>query len=142
MGSNFVDTLFRNETDSVFIQLFRYAIVGGLAFIADFGSLFILTEVFDIQYLVSASIGFVIGLVVNYLLSIQWVFNHKETNRNRGSEFLGWFVIGIAGLGLNALIMWFFTDILSLFYLISKFISTIIVFAWNFFARRFLMQNF
>ena len=68
--------LFVNKTDNTVVQLFRYTFVGGVAFIFDFGSLFILTEYIKIYYLVSAAIAFIIGLTINYLLSISWVFSN------------------------------------------------------------------
>lgn len=142
-SNNIFAVLFQNETNNIYIQLFRYGIVGGISFLGDFGSLYALTEFVGIPYLISACIGFCVGLVINYLLSIIWVFNNKDSDskRNRGSEFIGWTIIGVAGLGLNALIMWFFTDVLSVYYLGSKIISTILVFIWNFSARRFLISK-
>jgi len=40
--------LFKGKTDKTLIQLFRYTFVGGLAFLVDFGMLFILTEYFNL----------------------------------------------------------------------------------------------
>lgn len=132
-------------TDNIFIQLFRYTFVGGLAFIADFGSLWLLTEYAGWHYQVSACTAFVIGLTVNYLLSIRWVFaSNGDTDKSaavKSAEFLAYAIIGIIGLGLNSAILWLFTEAMSLHYLASKLISTTIVFAWNFLARRELMTR-
>lgn len=133
--------LFQEASENVVVQLFRYGIVGGISFIGDFGTLYALTEFLSCPYLLSASIGFCIGLTINYLLSIVWVFNRKSSGSRAGGELLGWLVIGLVGLGLNALIMWFFTELMNMYYLGSKIVSTIIVFAWNFFARRFLVSK-
>jgi putative flippase GtrA len=46
-------------------------------------------------------------------------------------------VVGLIGLGLNALIIYIFTELAHVYYLLSKIISTIIVFLWNFLARRY-----
>lgn len=136
-----IDPLFRDNSNRLVIQLFRYGIVGGISFVADFGTLYLLTEFAEVPYLVSASLGFCVGLATNWLLSIQWVFHREDVIRNKQVEFIGWLISGLAGLGLNALIMWFFTDILSVFYLFSKIVSTIAVFFWNFFSRRFLISK-
>ena len=106
----------------------------------DFGLLFILTEYLNIHYLVSAAIAFLLGLTVNYILSIIWVFE-KRTIADKRIEFLVFSFIGIVGLGLNEFIMWFFTDILSWYYLLSKIVSTVVVFLWNFFVRKFVLFN-
>lgn len=127
-------------TDNLWIQLFRYFFVGGIAFVVDFSLLWVLTYYAGLHYLLSASVSFTVGLAVNYVISILWVFN-RHTVSNRWAEFAIFAVIGVAGLGLNALIMWAFTDILGCHYLLSKLVSTAAVFAWNFGVRRFVLFN-
>ena len=134
------DNITRIKTNDTIAQFFRYTLVGGLAFVFDFGSLFILTEYLNIHYLVSAAIAFLLGLTINYILSIIWVFE-KRTIANKRIEFLIFSLIGIGGLGLNEFIMWFFTDILYWHYLLSKIISTVVVYLWNFFVRKFVLFN-
>ena len=120
------------------MQLLRYGVVGGVAFAVDYGSLWLLTELCGVPYLVSAAISFILGLICNYVLSTHWVFGESRL-KNPWAEFAAFAVIGIAGLGLNELIMWAGTDGLHLHYMISKIVSTGIVFFWNFLARRFLV---
>jgi len=130
--------LIKDQTDDTRIQLFRYFFVGGAAFIVDFGSLFIFTEFLGIYYLISAAIAFILGLIANYILSLSWVFN-KRTLNNRKLEFGIFALIGIVGLGLNEMLIYFFTDYLQLYYLLSKIIAAIIILFWNFFARKFAL---
>lgn len=133
-----IQYVFKGKTNSTLLQLFRYTFVGGLAFLVDFGTLYILTEYFKIYYLVSAGIAFIFGLTINYFLSVKWVFNSRAME-NRMLEFLLFALIGLIGLGLNELFLWILTDILLIYYLLSKIITTIIVYFWNFFARKFLL---
>ncbi|MCI2122297.1 MAG: GtrA family protein [Bacteroidales bacterium] len=126
---------FKENTDNTFIQLFRYVFVGGTAFIVDYGVLALLNKALGVQYLLAAGISFILGLIANYMLSVTWVFNSKTLD-NRYVEFAVFAVIGIVGLGLNELIMYLFTGKLGLDPLVSKLISTAIVFFWNFFARK------
>ncbi len=128
----------KEETDNVGVQLFRYIFVGGAAFIVDFGSLYIFTDFLGIYYLISAAIAFILGLVANYALSITWVFN-RRTLDSRAFEFGIFAVIGIIGLILNEVIIWFFTAELQFYYLLSKIISAIIILFWNFFARKLVL---
>ena len=130
-------SLFRSETDHTMIQLFRYGIVGGLAFLVDYFVLIGLTKFAGIHYLVSAAISFVLGLAVNYLLSIRWVFQAGESLR---SELTIYAITGITGLGLNELVLWFFTDLFHIHYAISKLFATAAIFFWNFFSRKALLQ--
>ena len=104
----------------------------------DYGTLVLLTEVFGLHYLLSATISFILGLITNYLLSISWVFNNR-TMGNRWAEFAVFAIIGVIGLGLNALIMYVCTDKMGIHYMLSKIISTVLVFFWNFFARKLVL---
>ena len=133
-----IEKLLKRKTNNIFIQLFRYTFVGGFAFIVDFGSLFVLTEFIHIYYLISAAIAFILGLGTNYILSIIWVFD-KRIFKNKYIEFMIFGIIGIVGLGLNELFIWFFTEKMHFYYLISKIISTFFVYLWNFFARKFIL---
>ena len=127
--------LLLNKTDSVAIQLLRYTVVGGFAFVIDFLSLYILTELFGIYYLVSAAVAFVFGLLTNYLLSIVWVFDTRAV-QNQWVEIGIFAFIGIIGLGLNEVLIWGFTEKAHFHYLVSKAVATFFVFFWNFIARK------
>ena len=126
------------KTNNVLIQLFRYLWVGGVAFVADYGSLFLLTDYAQLSYLISAAIAFVIGLTINYLLSIAWVFTDSRLN-NKMAEFMVFASIGFVGLLLNEVIMFFCCEVLNIHYMISKLCSTGIVFFWNFFGRKLIL---
>jgi putative flippase GtrA len=130
--------LLTGKTESILVQLFRYTFVGGIAFLVDFGSLYALTEFFRIYYLVSAALAFLLGLTTNYTLSITWVFATRVV-RSRWVEFGIFGGIGIVGLGLNEVLIWFFTEQIGLYYLWSKIIASIGVYFWNFFARKFTL---
>jgi putative flippase GtrA len=135
-----IKKLIKNKTDNTLIQLFRYTFVGGIAFGVDFSLLFLLTEFAGIHYLLSAAISFSVGLVTNYILSIIWVFKTRNIS-NRYLEFIIFGIIGIVGLGMNELIIWSFTEYLHFYYLVSKIVSTLVVYLWNFFARKYILYN-
>ena len=99
-----------------------------------------MTEYVQIPYLISAAIAFIVGLIINYLISVYWVFNKNRDNKP-AREFLFFAAIGVVGLLFNELIMFAGTDLLHLHYMLSKIISTMIVFFWNFFARKILLFN-
>jgi putative flippase GtrA len=125
-------------TGSLLHQFSRYVVVGGLAFLVDFGSLYGLTEFAGLHYLISAAVAFLFGLVVNYCLSLLWVFD-RRTMKSVTVEFLVFAVIGIVGLGLNEGIIWFVREKIGFHYLVAKVISAGIVLIWNFGARKFVL---
>lgn len=129
---------FYQRNKALVVQLLRYAVVGGVAFVVDYGSLWLLTEVVGLHHLVSAAISFILGLICNYVISTAWVFGESKVS-NRWVEFVIFSIIGVIGLGLNELIIYLCTDVCGLHYMLSKIISTVIIFFWNFFARRFIL---
>ena len=131
-------TVFKNSTSNVFLELFRYTIVGGIAFIVDFSLLFALTEYLNINYLISAAFAFGLGLLTNYSLSVLWVFDRRSFT-NKYAEFFTFSFIGIVGLLLNEIFMWFFTEIVLSHYMLSKIFSTFFVYLWNFTIRKLVL---
>lgn len=126
---------FLEKTDNTLIQFIRYLFVGGLAAIVNIGSLYIFTDVFHIYYLFSNVIAFILGLVVNYILSKKFVFQ-DNVKYSRSKEFLIYALIGVIGLFLDTLIMGIMTSTFKIYYMLSKIISTLLVFVWNFVARK------
>ena len=135
----FFHRLFIEKTDNSLIQFIRYFFVGGVAAVVNIGMLYIFTDICHIYYLISNVLSFTMGLIVNYILSKKFVFQ-EETKLNKTKEFLIYAIIGILGLGIDTLLMGIFTSVLSIYYMISKIISTMLVFIWNFGARKVLYK--
>ncbi|MBO6122512.1 MAG: GtrA family protein [Methanobrevibacter sp.] len=138
-----IDKLLKDQTDNILIQLFRYVFVGGTAFVVDFFFLYVFSDIFGIYYLISAVFSFIISVLVNYAMSTRWVFNQNNIE-NRVVEFNLFLLISTIGLVFTEILLYFFTDICGIHYLISKIISAVIVLFWNFLARRvmFYGKNF
>ena len=130
--------LFYGTTDRLLVQFVRYFFVGSFAFVVDFGLLYILTEYAGLHYLLSATLSFISGLLVNYIISCLWVFNGSKF-KNRLVEFLFFAAIGVVGLALNDTLIWLFTDCIGTHYMFSKIVAAAMVYLWNFFARKYLV---
>lgn len=130
-----IEKLLKEHTDDTVIQLVRYTFTGSIAVIIDFYCFFILVHAFNVHYLISAAFAYLIGIFVNYYLSSLWVFN-KKPNNNFWIDFGLFTLIGLIGLLLVEIFMWFFTEIVVWYYFVSKITATILVSLWNFFARK------
>ena len=133
-----IDKLLKSPSGNLFVQLTRYFVSGGVAFVVDASLLYVLTEWLGLHYLFSTVLSYSVGLVITYLFSILWVFDSRSVD-NRVLEFSVFASIGVMGLGLTSLFMWLFTSRCGLYYIISKAITTVIVFVWNFVAKKLLL---
>lgn len=135
-----IDTLFKQPTDNIYLQFFRYIFVGGTAFVVDFFFLYFFSDICGIYYLISGVLSFIISVLVNYIMSTKWVFNQDSIN-SRVIEFNLFLLISTIGLIFTEILLYFFTDIIGLYYLVSKIIAAIIVLFWNFIARRVMFYG-
>lgn len=119
-------------------EFIRYFAASAVALAVDVGFLWFLTSVLGVQYLISGALAFLLGLGVVYILSVRWVFEQRSLHDWK-AEFLVFAFIGIVGLGLNELILWFFTGLFGFFYLVSKIASVFVVFSWNFGVRKWFL---
>jgi len=128
-------------TTNGFLQFFRYIFVGGIATIVDWAILFYATEFGGLHYILSAVLSFFGGLATNFVLSKLLVFSASEARTGMFMEFVGYALIGAVGLGLTVLIMYVLTEMLSVYYMLSKVIATFVVLFWNFIARKKLVYE-
>lgn len=131
---------FVEETNDTFIQFFRYLFVGGFAFVVDYAASIIGVRVFHIYEVYATIISFILGLTANYILSTLWIFRTRKLKK-QSQDFAAFGIIGVIGLGLKAGIVWFLTEVPKLIIEFSNPIATIIVFVWNFLARKYLLYN-
>lgn len=144
------------------VQFLRSLVVGGVATVADMGVLILLKELtpgasagfWDTTAgtFLATSVGFICGLIVNYLMSTFWAFRGLNT-KSRAAEFTVFCIISVIGLALNDLIVWFFDHTLSdlrlfgpllpgdKYYIAGKIVATLVVFVWNFGLRKILLYR-
>lgn len=134
----FVRKVVLGQSESRLVEFFRYGFVSVVSLAVDFGGLYALTEFAGLHYLLSAAVSYSAGLVVSYLLSVLWVFP-KSRLKSRAAEFSVFVVIGLAGMGLNELLLWLLTDVLLFSYLASRLISAVIGYIWKYVLRKAIL---
>lgn len=125
--------------NKLFMQIMRFGVVGGLAFVIDYVSLIVCCELFHIPVLLSAGIAFTISVIFNYILSVNWVFDVDKSKSEKRNFFL-FIIFSIIGLMITEIIMWFGTDIINISYLIVKIFATAIVMVFNFITRKLFLE--
>lgn len=122
-------------------QFLRYFVTGGLAFVVDFGAFALALYCFEIHYLLANLIGLMFGNVVNYLLSLGWVFSaeKRKMEKHRIIEIIVFVAISLVGMGLNELLMLLMVGFAGLNEMLSKIVAAGIVLVYNFLARKFIL---
>ncbi len=133
-------------------QFLKFGVVGVICFFIDTG-LYTICNFIGIPYLISGVIGFSVSVVVNYLLSMKYVFVRRD-DLSRKKEFTIYLILSIIGLILNELILFVCVDVIygnwswlrSFMHpraaeILAKIGATGIVMVYNFVTRKIFMER-
>ncbi|MDO8552913.1 MAG: GtrA family protein [bacterium] len=107
-------------------QIFKFLIAGGFAFAVNIVVLYVLTDIFDIYYLVSTVVAFLISFLVSFVLQKFWTFQDASKD-NLHLQLPLYLSMQVANLGLNASLMYAFVEYLHLWYILSQVIISLVL---------------
>ena len=119
-------------------QILKFGVVGGIAFVIDYGILFLLAKVIGLNELISAAISFIISLTFNYFLSTKWVF---EAKKQTPKEVIIFVLLSVVGLGIHVVLIYLGTKKLGIDVMIVKLFATAIVMVYNFITRKLILEK-
>ena len=119
-------------------QILKFGVVGGIAFVIDYGILFLLAKVMGLNELISAAISFIVSLTFNYFLSTKWVFDAKKQTPK---EVIIFVLLSVVGLGINEVLIYLGTKKLGIDVMIVKLFATAIVMVYNFITRKLIIEK-
>lgn len=131
---------FMEKIKKLVLQLIKFGGVGVVCFLIDYGILFLLTDIVKLGVLYSAAISFSVSVVVNYILSVKFVFD-TNPKHDKKRNFILFVVFSVIGLGLTELIMKIGVDYMLINYLIVKIAATAIVMVFNFVTRKLFLEK-
>ena len=133
-------------------QFVKFGFVGGFCFLIDF-SLFTVFNWIGVPYLISGIIGFSVSVIINYILSMRYVFNGRD-DLAKHKEFLVFVLLSLIGLGINELLLYLCVDQIyvrsswahglmnqRVAEMISKIFATAVVTVYNFVTRKVLLEQ-
>lgn len=134
-------------------QILKFGVVGFLCFLIDFGITTGLANIFGVHYLISKFLGFVVSAVVNYILSIKFVFTHKK-EMDKSKEFTVFLILSAIGLVINEVVMYLCIDVIydnsnslksaltrEFIISLSSILATGVVMVYNFISRKLFLER-
>ena len=137
----------------LFFEIFRFLLVGGLSTILDYITAYLLTILLQGYWFnaaVSNTIGHVVGLLVNYFLSVLFVYkqvkNKEETKTFK--SFMLFVLVDVIGLVATIAVMYvqesylpvvnidIFNHQFNIVWLICKCLMTLVCLIWNYIGRK------
>ncbi|MCY0909641.1 MAG: GtrA family protein [Sulfobacillus thermotolerans] len=121
---------------SLIRQAIKYALSGGIAALGAWTTSFVLYNLGHWSYLACQSMGFLVGLAVNYPLSHRWTFRSPSAMLSRQLPlFIG---VALMGLALNEGAVWVAVASAHIAVPIAMAMGLFTAFLWNFTANRWI----
>jgi len=121
------------------LTIIRYLIVGIIATLFDWSFFYLCNYILTLHYQISLGIGFTIGTLINYTLNRLFTFMSKA--KHVISQMGTHFTIALSTLLISLLIMYLLVDIINLTNMISRIITTAIVFFINYILHKNITFN-
>ncbi len=140
---------------TLFGEIMRFVLVGGLATVIDFLAMAVVLYILEpettyphfynvffgggepstLSSAIGTGVGFLFGLLANYLLSIIFVFNEKGKSKS-ASGFIKFTILSAIGLAIHEVGMLVFFGKLKINEWVVKIGMTLIVLIYNYVTRR------
>ena len=137
----------------LFFEIFRFLLVGGLATVLDYVTAYVLKIALEgnwYEAIVSNTVGHVVGLLVNYFLSVLFVYKQvKDKNQTKTFKaFMLFVLVDIIGLIATIIVMAiqgkYFPEVyINIFnhdfdvvWLACKCVMTLVCLIWNYIGRK------
>ena len=119
------------DKPSSITSFFRYNIAAIVATSADFFTLILLTEIFNLWYVLSVIVGAIIGATIAFTLGRYWAF--VSTVERKRTQALKYVIVAVGSVLLNSVGVYLLTDHIEIQYIISKIIvATLVALAYNY----------
>ena len=114
------------------IRLSHYLLVGGFSALVDIGLVYVLFQLVHTPLLVAASVGFLIGLLVNFMLNKLWSFRTKAVGFKKTQREIALYGL-LVGFNLSFTYMALsYLLAIEVNIIVAKFITILLTTTWNF----------
>ncbi len=124
----------------LFRQFVKYAIVGGLATVADFATFTTLTHAVGLYYVASNMLSVAVGMLVNFTLSRRWTFRVHDKPATK--QFIAYATSTGIYLLLSSGLLLLMVEAFDLKRLTAKVVTVAIMTIWNFIMARYVVFRY
>lgn len=134
-------------------QIIKFGVVGLFCFVIDFGLTTGLANLLGVHYLISKFVGFVVSAIVNYCLTVKFVFTKKK-EMDKKKELTIYLILSVFGLLINELMMFICYDGIYLhtaalqelisessMVSLSSIVATAVSMVYNFISRKLFLER-
>ena len=125
-----------NKHQLLISQFLKFAVVGVLGTLIDFGLLNFFVKVFRFNVYFAATLSFLAAVINNFLLNKYWTFKITQAEKRGRWQFIQFGLVSVIGLAVNLLIMYVLIHYFHLWYNWAKAGATVVVLIWNFWANK------
>jgi putative flippase GtrA len=123
--------------ETTLLQVPRALVVSVLALALDVGLYELLVRQLGLHVVPAATIGYLAGGMVQYVLCSVWVFPASPVNHTVG--FVAFTVLSLVGLAMTCVIVYLLYDLAGVNEFFAKIAAVGVAFTWNFLSRKFLL---
>ena len=116
------------------ITFLKFFIAGGFCGLLDLLLIYYFTDILGLWYLYSGILSFIIVSVVSFSLNKNITF--KDKNENLQRQYLKYVLVILIGMTINNSFLYIFTDLLGVWYVVSRVFSSLIALIWNYTASK------
>ncbi len=116
------------------LRFVKFCLVGFSGVLVNMGLLWLLTEFAGLFYLLSAAISIETSILTNFTLNDYFTFRDRRspTLKSFLSRLVKFNLVSLAGLALNMGVLWLFTEVLGIYYLLSNLFGIVLATLWNY----------
>lgn len=117
-----------------FKPFLKYCTVGVGGTLIDLASLFIFVEYFLIPVIPATILSFLLAVTNNFIFNKVWTFKNKSKNYRK--LYIKFLIVSAVGLGLTVASMHTMVNVIGIWYMFAKALTSLIVLTWNFLANK------
>ena len=128
----------KQKTRKELATIWRYGMGSTISYLINLLIIWIMTDVLGVHYLLSSIVGYASIVISSYIFSVTWIFTERKI-ASKGKEFVAFTLITVFAILMNLLSMWFFTDYLGWYYIISNITTNFLATIWGYVPKKIFL---